>query len=400
MSVNMQDLILIYEGSVKRVWKPETIDDILWFEYTDDYSVFDWGKMPDTILNKGRALAALGAFFFQYLEQPAIWESLPASKNLRKFERRWLDARWSHRLYKAVLSRHGAPHHCKGLVKGDGQPAGWADVAGRGVTYLKALPAAVFRPEPYRLIAETVYYYSRRPVDVPRRLIPIEVVFRFGMAPGSSLTRRLEANPDYAQTLGLSEQPREGEWFAHPVIELFTKLEPKDRLLSVQEALLISCLTPEEFEHMIELAYDTALALYELFAARGIELWDGKFEFITGQEGLMLADSIGPDELRLVYKGHNLSKEMIRQVYRGSHWEASLKEAQALAMEMGRPEQWRQIARTRLKVEPEPLPADFKSAIDKLYGVIANHVIGEGVFANHPTLDEFVKTIPGTRKGR
>ncbi|HEY9867888.1 MAG TPA: phosphoribosylaminoimidazolesuccinocarboxamide synthase, partial [Candidatus Obscuribacterales bacterium] len=244
-----------------------------------------------------------------------------------------------------------------------------------------------------------VYYYSRRPVDVRRRLVPLEVVFRFGMPPGSSLTRRLEEDPDYARTLGLSGQPREGEWFAHPVIELFTKLEPKDRLLSLQEALLISCLTPEQFQDMIELSYDTALALYDLLAARGIELWDGKFEFISGEEGLMLADSIGPDELRLVYKGHNLSKEMIRQVYRGSRWESSLKEAQALATEKGRPEQWRQIARTLLKVEPEPLPADFKSAIDKLYGVIANHVIGKKVFDDHPTLDEFVKTIPGTHKG-
>jgi phosphoribosylaminoimidazole-succinocarboxamide synthase len=395
----MQDLILIYEGSVKRVWKPETIDDILWFEYTDDYSVFDWGKMPDTILNKGRALAALGAFFFLYLERTEIWASLPGSENLRRFDRQWQDARWSHRVYKAVLSRHGAPHHFKGLVKGDGQPAGWKDVAGKGVTYLQALPAAVFRPEPYQLIAETVYYYSRRPVDVQRRLVPLEVVFRFGMPPGSSLKRRLEENPDYALILGLTKPPREGEWFAHPVIELFTKLEPKDRLLSVQEALLISGLSPEEFEAMIELSYDAALALYDLFSGRGIELWDGKFEFITGEEGLMIADSIGPDELRLVYKGHNLSKEMIRQVYRGSRWESSLKEAQALATEKGRPEQWRQIARTRLKVEPEPLPADFKSAIDKLYGVIANHVIGENIFANHPALDEFVKTIPGTHKG-
>ncbi len=393
MSVSIQDLILIYEGSVKRVWKPETIDDILWFEYTDDYSVFDWGKMPDTIANKGRALAAMGAFFFEHLEQPGLWKQLPASPHLERFEKDWLNARWSHRMFRNTLTTEGAPHHFKGLVSASGEPLDWRHVAHHSPAYMQVLPAVPQRPEPYQLIAQTVYYYPRRPITAPRRLIPLEVVFRFGMPAGSSLKQRLERDPDYAQLLGLSSLPREGEWFPYPVIELFTKLEPKDRLLTVQEALLISMLSPDEFEDMLELAYDTALALYDLFARRGIELWDGKFEFITGVDGLLLADSIGPDELRLVYKGHHLSKEMIRQFYRGSPWETAIKEAQTLATAKGRLEEWRLICRTNLKAEPERLPSGLKTTIDQLYGVIANQVSAEKIFDNHPGLDEFAQTL-------
>src|SRR5262249_46350326 len=67
----------IYEGSVKRVWQPAAKPDTLWFEFTDDYSVFDWGKMPDTIDCKGKALTAFGAYFFETLNEPTFWQQLP-----------------------------------------------------------------------------------------------------------------------------------------------------------------------------------------------------------------------------------------------------------------------------------------------------------------------------------
>jgi phosphoribosylaminoimidazole-succinocarboxamide synthase len=125
---------------------------------------------------------------------------------------------------------------------------------------------------------------------------------------------RLAADPSYAQSAGPELAVPEEGWFERPVLEFYTKLEPKDRLLSIQEALTISGLTPKRFEELAELAFATALAIYHHFAERGIELWDGKFEFLEDHKGLLLADSIGPDELRLVYSGHSLSKEMIQAV--------------------------------------------------------------------------------------
>ena len=35
------------------------------FYYSDRYSVFDWGEMPDAIKDKGKALCMMGAFFFE-----------------------------------------------------------------------------------------------------------------------------------------------------------------------------------------------------------------------------------------------------------------------------------------------------------------------------------------------
>jgi hypothetical protein len=111
----------------------------------------------------------------------------------------------------------------------------------------------------------------------------------------------------------------------------------------------------------------------------------------------MLADSIGPDELRLIHSGCQLSKEMIRMVYRGTPWEKSLKQAQQMAR-LDNSRSWKEIAVQELKSEPGPLPAPFKAVVDKLYGVLCNHVVGEELFANHPTLQEFVQSVaPATQ---
>ena len=42
------------------------------FIFSDRYSVFDWGEMPDHIDHKGAAIALLGAYFFERLEEEGI----------------------------------------------------------------------------------------------------------------------------------------------------------------------------------------------------------------------------------------------------------------------------------------------------------------------------------------
>ena len=41
------------------------------FHFSDRYSVFDYGEMPDMIENKGKALCMLSAYFFEILENIA-----------------------------------------------------------------------------------------------------------------------------------------------------------------------------------------------------------------------------------------------------------------------------------------------------------------------------------------
>ena len=42
------------------------------FIFSDKYSIFDWGEMPNLIMNKGKALCIIGAYFFEKLEEREI----------------------------------------------------------------------------------------------------------------------------------------------------------------------------------------------------------------------------------------------------------------------------------------------------------------------------------------
>ena len=42
------------------------------FLFSDRYSVFDWGEMPDHIDGKGAALCLMGAYCFEQLEKKGV----------------------------------------------------------------------------------------------------------------------------------------------------------------------------------------------------------------------------------------------------------------------------------------------------------------------------------------
>ena len=66
---------VLYRGSVKNV-RGEVSAKSLLFEFSDRYSVFDWGEMPDQLDEKGKTLAIMGKSFFHYLEVADNWKNL------------------------------------------------------------------------------------------------------------------------------------------------------------------------------------------------------------------------------------------------------------------------------------------------------------------------------------
>ena len=46
------------------------------FHFSDRYSVFDWGEMPDHIDGKGAALCLMGAYSFEWLDAGCYISSL------------------------------------------------------------------------------------------------------------------------------------------------------------------------------------------------------------------------------------------------------------------------------------------------------------------------------------
>jgi len=370
---------LLFEGSVKNVLKVPQSGDFI-FEYSDRFSVFDWGAMPDELDGKGAALASMADFFFKYLGKKESWENWELPEELKRFK------------FNPLLEsfkRKGMSHHGVGL--------------GTGVNQYKIKPVEVLKPK-YLGNNEWDYtVYRERPVNC---LVPLEVVFRFGVPRGSSLLKRT-ANPDYVKELGLKQAPLIGEKFAKPIIEFSTKLEPSDRYTAYEGARDIAGLNEVEFEALKDFVSLVALRIKDIFREIDVELWDGKFEFAfgekdeTGNRRFTLVDSIGPDELRLTYKGTQLSKETLRKFYRKSDWYEVVEKSKVMADERGIKD-WKEFCLAEFKAEPPKLDTELKNACEEMYKSLAQSLNkkfnGEDVFKSCWNLDQVIEKIDGERK--
>ncbi len=348
---------LAYSGSVKDIYGPDQ-EGYLYFRFSDRYSIFDWGEMPDQLPDKGNALAVMGDLFFR------------------------------------VLKEQGIHSHCEGLLSDDRKRL----MPGSVTKNLMVRAVPVTRPEEQSVKGKLSYdysFYESRPED---GLVPLEVIFRFGVPQGSSLLKRLSESSSYAATADL----KAGDWLPEPIVEFSTKLEPSDRILSASEAMAMAGLNEVEFESLKTQALDGAKVLALIFREMNLELWDGKLEFAF-QAGrtkeardFLLVDSIGPDELRLLNNGIQISKEYLRQVYTGSPWELALREAKKLAAERGVAD-WKQICQEELGQSPEPLPKEVVDAMADMYRAMANELAivadSERPFPNTQSLEFMIKAL-------
>lgn len=343
---------LLYEGSVKNIYGQEG-DDTYLFEFSNRYSVFDWGGMPDELAHKGECLSYMANLFFEKL---------------------------------------GCLHHGIGTVDEK------QNLTDKLTPFYKVKAVQVHKPE----FNEGVWNYDSYKDSPKDCLVPLEVIFRFGVPNGSSLLKRV-GNEGYLNELGLAVAPKVGDTFEEPIIEYSTKLETTDRYISLDDASLIAGLTKNESLKLKKLCISLSKKLKTIFNDIEIQLWDGKFEFSfskevdsNGDRDFVLVDSVGPDELRLTYKDVQLSKETLRGFYRDSPWYHSVEKAKKLAEVRGLKD-WKEICTNELGMSPPPLKAEVLESVSMLYQTLANELgktlKNETPFPNAWSLDKLIKEL-------
>jgi phosphoribosylaminoimidazole-succinocarboxamide synthase len=352
---------LLYRGSVKNV-RGEVSSEKLLFEFSDRYSVFDWGEMPDQLDGKGEALALMGSAFFSYLESPSNWRNLFTSEILHDtFSKEYLEALSQSELFKTYCEK-GLNHHA--LISAEEIKAG---------PFLSVKNIQVLRPD---LTADGYDYelYKTKPLNA---LVPLEVIFRLGLAPGNSLTKRLGSDLSKWQSFGFSEIPKNNGLLKSPVIDFSTKLEKGDRYLSYDEAQRIAGLSTKECDKLHQMTHLIALNLFEFHSRIGLELWDGKIEVAFSgthpERDFMLVDSIGIDELRLLYKGKSFSKEFLREVYKTSSWYEKLEASKKEALLSG--DDFKRICLEKYEASPMKLSEEDKLKAESVYKSYCNEIL-------------------------
>ncbi|MFT6603122.1 MAG: phosphoribosylaminoimidazole-succinocarboxamide synthase, partial [Bacteriovoracaceae bacterium] len=183
-----------------------------------------------------------------------------------------------------------------------------------------------------------------------------------------------------------------------------TKLEPSDRFTSYEGAKDIAGLSDEEFENLKDFVALVALRIKDIFSEIDVELWDGKFEFAfskknsRGERGFTLVDSIGPDELRLMYKGNQLSKETLRKFYRKSSWYEDVEKSKVLADERGEKD-WKDLCVKEFKTVPPALDPELKNSCEQMYKSLAQSLnekfLGKKIFTECWNLDQVNSSMIG-----
>ncbi|HAV42941.1 TPA: phosphoribosylaminoimidazolesuccinocarboxamide synthase, partial [bacterium] len=124
------------------------------FHFSDRYSIFDWGEMPDQIENKGASLCIMGAYCFEKLEEQGIKTH-----------------------YRGVLDQNG------NLVKTDDLRV--------PTTIMEINLVRVIPPEPIQKNDVLRYDYQAYTPNLTNFVIPLEIIYRNSLPEGSSIFKRL-----------------------------------------------------------------------------------------------------------------------------------------------------------------------------------------------------------------
>jgi phosphoribosylaminoimidazole-succinocarboxamide synthase len=311
------------------------------FVFTDDYSVFDWGRMPDAIPKKGRSLCTMGAYNFSLLEA------------------------------------EGVPTHYRGVI---------ADETVVGLDELETPPRemAIDLARVPDLPAENggYDYDAFHAAAGDNYLIPLEIVFRNSVPVGSSLRSRRDPGE---VGLDSSEWPDSPVTLPEPVVEFSTKFEEQDRYLDRTEADRIA--GQAALDDLTALAREVNRVVTDRAESAGLTHEDGKIECLYANGEVRVADVVGTfDENRFSYDGQQVSKEVLRQHHKRTQpeWVAAVGEAKEEANERGRTD-WRALCER----DPEPLSAPVIETASDLYAAGANAYVGRDLF-DAPALDAAV----------
>ena len=306
------------------------------FVFTDDYSVFDWGKMPDTIPDKGASLCTMGAYNFELLEAA------------------------------------GVPTHYRGVVE-DGSVCSLGETERPPTEMAIDLTQVPDLPHEGRTYDYDTYHANAG----DNYLVPLEIIFRNRVPVGSSLRRRTDP-ADHGLTF--DEWPEEVVDLEEPIVEFSTKYEKGDRYLEREEADAIAGVAG--IEELESVARTVNRVVTEQAESAGLVHEDGKIECLYYDGEIRVADVVGTfDENRFSYEGTQLSKEVIRQYHKRTQpdWveAVSTAKSQAKAEDIA---DWKSLCER----DPEPLENEVIDVARGMYCAGTNAYIGEEVFDAPP----------------
>lgn len=306
------------------------------FVFSDRYSVFDWGEMPDHIYKKGQALCIMGAYFFERLESKGIKTHYVGVVEKDKVKR---------------LSELNGPSN--------------------------EMMVRILRVKKPELIDNSYDYSAYYETNKRNVVMPLEIIYRNFLPEGSSVFSRIKKGELNPEDLGLEKIPSPGSKLEHPVLDVSTKFESTDRYINWNEAAKISDLEKGEKEKIKQTTLIINDIISEAASAAQLINEDGKVEYGFDETGeLVLVDVLGtPDECRFTYQGLAVSKEVTRNYYRQTAWYDEVEK-----MKQKDRLNWKELVNTN----PPPLSAEVVNLVSQMYQACCNAITQQQWFEVPP----------------
>jgi phosphoribosylaminoimidazole-succinocarboxamide synthase len=324
--------------------------------------VFDWGKMPDEIPDKGASLCSMGAFNFELLEAegvPTHYRGV-VSESQRASDSRAVEPRDDFGTGEVVA-----------LSDADQPPTEMAI----DLTQVPELPRE----------GREYDYDAFHAAAGDNYLIPLEVVFRNSVPVGSSLRRRTDP-ADHG--LDFEEWPDGVVQLEEPIVEFSTKYEESDRYLSRAEANRIA--GTADLAELEAVAREVNRVVTERAAEAELVHEDGKIECLYFDGEIRVGDVVGTfDENRFTFHGQQVSKEFVRQYHKRTQpeWVEAVDAAKREA-EKNDIADWKSLC----EASPEPLGGEVIKAASDLYAAGTNAYIDRDLF-DAPSLVDAVDIV-------
>lgn len=239
-----------YEGSVQRLFAVPEDDTIMVTQTTSRGSVFDVGALFEIEGNDvNRAL--FRHILYSSMSDPKVWRRVKAAIEADPN----LDPAYRSELLSGELEAYcekGARTHHAGMLD-----AVTGEVIRNGVPENPSSCNVVrkyqiLKPVRSEFLGAHLFDYSQFPHE-DGFVVPLEYIVRFGITSASSVYRKYEAMDDKAkrafeQELGATKALEAWQYLDHPIGDFTSKFEPEDRMVSKQEALVMSGLSGRQLD--------------------------------------------------------------------------------------------------------------------------------------------------------
>ena len=367
-------------------------------EFSDSFSLWDWGKLPDSIPFKAEASAILAADGFEKLESPEAWREFSKSTEalaLRKANRlggifnelgEELQQVGLRTHYLSVLPPMHSSAQSSERMRCADLSSPFRRIATRRSEVIRPATAAVFG----KALPD---YFLYRSAPAPKK-IPLEFWFHWGSGKHSSILPQLTQETVDWSVLAPPLKPKEDERWDFPLLEVKTKYENPERSISLAETLAVSGLSASQLQKLLLHSLWTAGMLKSLCSKKGLELVEGRLEWAISEDGsCFLVSSPGPDELKVMHGEILFSKDILKHLYRSSRWYQAVEKAKLQAKTQGLPD-WKKC----IQDTPPVLPQPVKEISSQLYMALAQKLTGRIWFKNawsfEKTLEEARNLLP------